>query len=178
MSEIKVAIRYAKALMDLAKEQKAVEEVYADMQLFHDTAKENAQLRAVLANPIISPADKKSIVASLFGKKVNKTTLAFFNIMADKGREAFLYAAAKQFFVLYNQHKGIVIAQVTSATALSASVKKDLITMIEEATRAKVTLEEKIDSHLIGGFVLQIGDKQIDASIARRFRDMKKELAA
>src|SRR5437762_622275 len=111
MSEIKVALRYAKSLLDLAKGENLVEEVNNDIKLFYQTVRASSQLQAVLSNPIVSLESKRAILHQLFEGKVNKFTIAFFDIMVSKGRAEFLYQGAKQFFELYNELNGIVKAE-------------------------------------------------------------------
>lgn len=174
MSELTVASRYAKSVIDLAREKNVLEEVNKDMHLFHDTLKANSQLRAVLQNPIVSSSAKKQILSKLFSQKINKLTASFFEIMVNKGREAFLYHTASQFFAQYNQLKGVVVAKITSASPLNEAGKKEIESIVANATKGQVVLEINVDPSLIGGFVLTVGDKQFDASIAKSLKDLKK----
>jgi F-type H+-transporting ATPase subunit delta len=178
MSEITVASRYAKSFVDLAQERNALEEVNKDMHLFYETVKSNSQLRAVLRNPIVSASAKKQILSKVFGDKVSKLTSSFFEIMVNKGREAFLYQTASQFFAQYNQIKGIVVARVISATPLSEASKKEIEERVARSTNSTVILETKVDPDLIGGFVLTVGDKQYDASLAKSLQQLRKEFSS
>jgi F-type H+-transporting ATPase subunit delta len=177
MSEIQVASRYAKSLIDLAKEQKVLDKVKADVDLFIETGKKEAQLLAVLKNPIISLDKKAAILKELFADKVQPMMVSFFNIMVNKGRAGLLNATAKEFVNLYNLDKGLVKAKVTSATALSEESKKQLVEAVKSATKGDVILEAKVDPSLIGGFVLQVGDRQFDASLNSKLKKLKKEFA-
>ena len=177
MSELTVAARYAKAIIDLAEEQKLVEPIKGDMELFLRTLKANPELKAVLANPIVSHSKKVHILDDIFASKVNKTSLAFFKLMVNKSRGEVLYATAGEFVNLYDIKHNIVHASVTSATALSDANKKVMIADIEAATGGTVKLETKIDANLIGGFVLTVGDRQVDTSIASDLHKLKKEFA-
>ncbi|WP_304066471.1 ATP synthase F1 subunit delta [Pedobacter glucosidilyticus] len=177
MSEIKVASRYAKSLIDLAKEQNALEQVKGDMQLFVDTVKASTELQAVLKNPIIPIGKKNSILVAIFGDKVHATTKAFLKIVIDKARAEVLFGTAKEFLNQYNQYKNIVTAKVTSAIALSDTAKADIIAKVKEVTGGEVRLNATIDESLIGGFVLTVGDKQFDASISSKLNQLKKDFA-
>jgi F-type H+-transporting ATPase subunit delta len=177
MSEVTVAIRYAKSLIDLSQEQKALEAVNKDMEFFLHTLKANPQLAAVLANPIIYHDKKVKILDSLFGGKVNKVTISFFNIMINKGRAEILQAAAHEFINQYDVIKNIVTATVVSATPLSEANKKTIIADIEKSTKGTVKLTAKVDPSLIGGFIITVGDKQIDTSIAGSLHKLKKDFA-
>ncbi|RYU90336.1 F0F1 ATP synthase subunit delta [Mucilaginibacter terrigena] len=177
MSEITVALRYAKALIDLAEEQNALEAVKTDMELFLGVVKGNPELGAVLANPIISHSKKIHILADVFGAKVNKVTLAFFNIMVNKGRGEVLYTTAHEFIGLYDVKNHITNAKVVTASKLSADNKKKMLDDVQKAIGGTVKLTDKVDPSLIGGFVLTVGDRQVDTSIASSLKRMKKEFA-
>ncbi len=177
MSEIQVASRYAKSLIDLAREQKVLDKVKSEMDLFIEVGKVNPQLLAVLKNPIISLDKKAAILKDLFADKVQPMVISFFNIMVNKGRAGVLYGTAKEFVNLYNQDKGIVKAKVTSAVALTEENKKQLVDVVKAATKGEVILEAKVDHKLIGGFILQVGDRQFDASLNSKLNKLKKEFA-
>ncbi|MGY4535666.1 F-type H+-transporting ATPase subunit delta [Mucilaginibacter sp. UYNi724] len=177
MSEITVALRYAKALIDLAGEQKALEEVKTDMELFLGTVKSSPELGAVLANPIISHSKKVHILADVFGSKVNKVTIAFLNIMINKGRGEVLYTTAQEFIGLYDVKNQITNAKVITASPLSAENKQKMLDDVQKAIGGTVKLTDKVDPSLIGGFVLTVGDRQVDTSIASSLKRMKKEFA-
>jgi F-type H+-transporting ATPase subunit delta len=177
MSEVTVAIRYAKALIDLATEQKALEAVQKDMDLFVHTIKANPELNAVLANPIIYHDKKIKILSGIFGDKVSKVTISFFNLMVNKSRAEIIYPAAIEFINQYDVVKNITTATVVSATELSEANKKTIIAEIEAETKGTVKLITKVDPSLIGGFVLTVGDRQIDTSISKSLARLKAEFA-
>ena len=177
MQNPRLATRYAKSLIDLAEENKSLEEVNKDMEFFLRTLKANPQLVAVLANPIIYHDKKVKILDALFGGKVNKVTISFFNIMINKGRAEILMAAAHEFINQYDVIKNIVSASVVSATPLSEANKKTIIADIEKTTKGTVKLTVKVDPSLIGGFIITVGDKQIDTSIAGNLAKLKKDFA-
>ncbi|GGH16008.1 ATP synthase F1 subunit delta [Pedobacter zeae] len=178
MSEIKVASRYAKSLIDLAIENNALEESYNDMVLFEKVVDESPELEAILKNPIV-PLDKKTgILNGIFADKAGKLTLTFFKTVVNKRRSAILFATAKQFVQQYNLIKGIVTADVTTASALSPAAKEEIVAIVKKELGAKqVIVNEKVNGKLIGGFILKVGDKQFDASIASGLSKLKKEFA-
>jgi F-type H+-transporting ATPase subunit delta len=178
MSELTVATRYAKSLIDLAEEQNALEEIKQDMTFFVQTLKANAQLQAVLRNPIVSHDKKVKILEAIFGGKVHKSTDAFFKIMVNKSRGEILYPTAQEFVNQYNFIKHVVKATVVSAAPLSDENRTLIIADVKEATNSSnVILKEKVDANLIGGFVLTVGDRQIDTSVASNLKKIKKEFA-
>jgi len=178
MSEFKVASRYAKALIDLAIEQKVLDGVKQDVEQFIAVLKSNNELQAVLKNPIIKQDKKINILTSLFENKFQPMLIGFFKIMVNKGRAEILYGTAQEFIREYNEYKGIVLAKVTSATALSDDNKKQLTQIIKSSTGHDVVLENKVNPDLIGGFIVTVGDKQIDASLAGRLNKLDRAFHA
>lgn len=176
MSEFKVATRYAKSLLDLAVEQGDLDTVKQDMEQFIGVLRSNTELQAVLKNPIMKQDKKQNILDALFKDKIHPSILAFFRIMVRKGRSGILYATAQEFVRAYNEYKGIVKATVTSATKLSDKNFDALKAILSEETKSEIILTNAIDPGLIGGFVVKVGDKQIDASIAGKLHKLEKHL--
>ncbi|MEJ5994742.1 ATP synthase F1 subunit delta [Pedobacter sp. Du54] len=174
----KAASRYAKSLIDLSTEQNALEELKNDMVLFEKVVDDNSELEAILRNPIV-PLDKKSgILNDVFGGKVHNITQSFLKLVVNKGRASILFETAKQFIHQYNLIKGIVTAEVTSATALTDESRKEIVSLVKKELGAnEVIVKEKLDDKLIGGFILKVGDKQFDASIASGLNKLKREFA-
>ena len=177
MSELTVANRYAKSLVDLAVEKKSLEETRKDMELFTHTLRANHELQAILANPIIPHQKKKNILEAVFAGKVSKITGAFFKIMVDKSRAQVLYATAKEFINQYNVIKHIVKATVVSAMPLSEDNKKNIIAELQRATGGTIELHARVDEKLIGGFVLTVGDRQVDTSLSSSLNRLKQDFA-
>lgn len=175
MSELQVASRYAKSLIDLATEQKVLDQVQEQMLLFVQVCRENPELVAVLKNPIISLDKKAAVLQGVFGSKVHKIVNAFFVLMVNKGRAALLLPTAKAYIVAFQAIKGIVIAKVKAASALSDEAKKQIIAHVKSMGANEVVLETTIDPATIGGFVLQVGDKQVDATLKTKLNKLKKE---
>lgn len=178
MSENKAASRYAKSLIDLSLERNALEEIKNDMALLDQVISHSPELEAILKNPIV-PLDKKAgILENVFGNKVNEVTRAFFKLLVSKGRSAILFDTSKSFVDQYNAIKGIVTANVTSATELTEESRTEIEAIVKKEIGANVVvINEKVNADLIGGFILKVGDKQFDASIASSLNKLKKEFA-
>ena len=175
MSEYRIASRYAKSLLDLAVEKKQLEEVNKDILLFSETVESNRDLVLMLKSPIITHDKKLTILNKLFGEKVNGLTLAFFQILTKKHREAYLPQIATEFHHQYNVNKGIEEATVTTTFPLSMALRKDFESVVEKITGKSVELTEKVDESLIGGFILKIGDRQIDDSVSSKLQALRVE---
>ncbi|WP_140937556.1 ATP synthase F1 subunit delta [Sphingobacterium lumbrici] len=178
MSVFKVASRYAKSLIDLAQEQGSLEVIKVDMEQIVALIKSSSELQAVLGNPIIKTDKKNSILEALFKDKVRPEILGFFNIMVRKGRSELVYATAQEFIREYNEVKGIVKAEVTSATALSEANLQSLKAKIAQEINAEVILTNKVDEALIGGFVVKVGDRQLDVSIAGKLNKLERHFSS
>lgn len=178
MSIFTVASRYAKSLIDLAQEQGQLDAVKGDVESVISVLKSNSELLAVLKNPIISTDKKRNILAAIFEGKINPVIVSFFYILVNKGRAAILLDIAKEFVREYNEAKGIVNASVTSAMPLSEANLAELQKIIEDDIKAQVVLKNIVDSSLIGGFIVRVGDRQMDASIAGKLNKLEKHFTA
>lgn len=174
MAESRVASRYVKSLLSLAVEQGAVEAVHNDMQLFNEVCRSNRPFAMMLQSPIIRHDKKKNILAAIFKGKVHNLTFAILEMLTDKNREPLLPAIAHEFHNAYNEYKGIEKASVTTTIAVDAKLKAEIEAIVKKlSTRKQVELVEKIDKDLIGGFILNVGDRQIDASIKNKLKSLK-----
>lgn len=174
----KAGARYAKSLLDLSKEQNAVEEVKNDMVFFEQIVDGNSELEAILKNPIVPLDKKQGILEGVFGGKVHAITNSFFQLVVKKGRSSILFDTAKQFVQQYNAIKGIVTAEVTSASALTDANRTEVVNLVKkELDASEVVVVEKVNPDLIGGFILKVGDRQFDASVASGLNKLKKEFA-
>jgi F-type H+-transporting ATPase subunit delta len=174
MAESRVASRYVKSLLGLAVEQKALEQVHADMLMFDKACRESRQLSMMLQSPIIKHEKKKDILEALFKGKVHSLTMAIIDILTKKNREPLLPAIAAEFGNAYNDYKGIEKATVTTTIAIDDKLKKEIEAMVKKLSNKKeVALTTKVDKDLIGGFILNVGDRQIDASVKNKLKSLR-----
>lgn len=174
MAESRVASRYVKSLLSLAVERGVVEEVHNDMQKFSAVCDQNRAFTVMLHSPVIRHEKKRAILVSIFSGKVNKLTMAFIDIITRKNREPILPAIAREFHNAYNEYQGIGQAYLTTTIPMDANLRKSIETIVKKLSNKKqVAIEEKVDKELIGGFILNVGDHQIDASIRSKLSKMK-----
>lgn len=176
MSDFRVASRYARSVFDLAIELKIVDKVYADMLLVEQVCTNNRKLVTLLKNPIIRYDYKLRILHKIFKKHIDKLTLKFFDLICRKNRAGILPEVSKVFVMLFHDYKGIVKADIATAVELSATIKKDFEGIVAKATGKKVELETTVDESLLGGYVLRIGDKQIDDTLKSKLNNLRREL--
>jgi len=175
MSYTKITLRYAAAFFDLATEKGVVEKASEDMVLLGKVCTSNRDFVRMLQNPVIHADKKKKVIALIFGTSVNTMSLSFMNLMIRKRRERYLPSIAEAFDNLYKISKGIKTAYVTSAISLDANEKAGILEIIGKLTDKKIELVESIDDKLLGGFVINIDDFQVDQSIATKIKVLKKD---
>lgn len=173
MSEHRIASRYAKSLLDLSVEKGSLEKVAADMENFVSLCKESRELLLLVKNPIVAHHTKLAVLDKIFEGKVDAITIAFFRLLTKKKRENYLPEIAKEFVAQYHAHKGMVESTITTVAPLTDDMRKEVIAIVKKITNKDVVLNETINENLIGGFVLKIGDKQIDESISSKLRELK-----
>ena len=170
------AKRYAKSLLSLALENGSLDKVHGDMLLVNQVISDSKELRVVLSSPIIKTEKKIAILSEIFKGKVTELSEKFIGLATEKGREAMLPAIARAFETAYRAHKNISTVEVTSAIALSEEQKKKILALAAEQGVENAEVIEKVDPELIGGFIMRMGDRQIDASIGNRINALKQEL--
>lgn len=176
MSVTRVAYRYAQALLDLATEQNVVDKVSEDMAHLSGVCKESKDFENLLNSPIIDSKKKMDIFEALFGSKMDKMSLGFMNLIVKNSREDLLADIAEGFVSLYKKSKNIMEVTVTSATKLDAATKDKIVEKIKANFEGTIELTEKVDPALIGGFIVRMDDKQIDASISSQLANLKNVL--
>ena len=175
MKSTKVAARYAKALLELAIEQKKVDSVSGDMHFLLQTNNESRDFELLIGSPIVK-ADKKIAIFKMIFEQFEEITMAFVELITKNGREALLPAIAAEFEAQVKAHKGIVPMTLVSAVPLDQSTKDAILGKVQGSVKGTLEITEVIDESLIGGFMVKMGDTQIDASVASQFKNLKQRL--
>jgi F-type H+-transporting ATPase subunit delta len=174
MPNPRLASRYAKALLDLAKEQNAVDAVLLDVQLLDALCRQSNDFANMLRSPIIKADKKLDIINAVVGGKVGVIVQGFLKLMVNKGRESNMPEIASSFIIQYKEMKNIKTVKLTLAAPVSDVVKKAIIkTITGDVPDSQVEVKEVINPDIIGGFILQLDDKLIDASVRRDLNDVK-----
>jgi len=177
MTETRVAARYAKSLIDLAQELQVLPAIADDMRLLAETLDKSRDLRLMLRNPIIKSDKKLAVLKAVFQGKVSDLTMRFFTLLAQKARESDLEGVGTAFMSQYRILQGIQQAHLTTAVPLTDELRQQFVKLAQEQTGKQIELVEKVDPELIGGFVLRLGDRQIDDSVASRLQDLRTSFA-
>ena len=167
MPNPRLATRYAKSLIDISNEKGDLEKVFADMQWIQSVSKSNRDFVNLLRSPVINPDTKKKVIDAVTAGKLSTIITAFIALLVKKGRESNLPEIATAFIAQYKIQKKIHTVKLTTAQPASEAVKKAIIEQVKQSSGFdNIELEEKVDKDIIGGFVLQMEDKLIDASVA------------
>lgn len=174
MSVARIASRYAKSLLDLAIERKQVERVKEDFDIFSETLK-NRDFHLMLKSPIVKSEKKRKIFQLLFEEKFDKLTMAFLSILLAKGREMYLPEIAKEYIVQYRDYKHISTVRITTpepiSEALVETIRKKLLA--DGIVEGQLEMQTKVDPSLVGGMILEFGDRLYDASASRKLEAFK-----
>lgn len=175
MNDSKISVRYSRALFQSALEKKILDEVNKDMILISEICK-IPETKEFIKSPIIVPSKKEAIFHKMLGDNVEKITLSLIDLIVKNGRESFIPAIARNFIHETKKYKGITESVLTTALKVDDKVRKQITDLISEVFKTKVELKANVDSEIIGGFILQIDDNYIDASIKNKLRKIRKEL--
>ncbi len=175
MKGTKVAVRYAKSLLELALENGNLDTVAGDMRYFSQTLDENPELTRLLNSPVIEGAKKVQVFKNVFGQ-FEKVTMSFFELVTKNGREGVLPEIAKSFDREVKIFKGIVSVELITAVALDEATRKMILAKVDDSVKGTLEVKETINPDLIGGFIVKMGDKQIDASVANQLNNLKQRL--
>lgn len=149
--------------------------VEQDMRGLIEAMKENRELSAVLASPVVRPEKKEAILRSVFAA-YQPLTVSFMALLAQKGRAGILVHMAKAFVALVLEERNVVLAEVTTAVPLDDARRADINALIGKLHQGGVELSEKVDPTLIGGYKLRVGDRMIDATVYQSLRTMHRNL--
>jgi F-type H+-transporting ATPase subunit delta len=176
MSNPRLASRYAKSLLDLAVEKGQMETVYHDMLYLERLTKGSREFLNVLRSPIIPNEKKKVVVDSVIGKNVSELTRSFARLLTNKNRETELPEIIKAFITQYKEKKKIYTVKLTTAVAVSDAVKNQIIEQVKKTSDMEnIELETTINPDIIGGFILEVGDKFVDASLAYNLKQISRQ---
>ena len=172
----RLAFRYAKAILDLAVEKGQLDTVYNDMLTMREVYRASRELVILLQSPIIKTDKKRQILEAVTAGKISPLTTAFNKLLMTKEREAYLPEIATAFIEQYKTHQGIQTVKLTTAVPISEDLKKAILDKIKADRHvAQIELHTEVKEELIGGFVLEIGDQLIDASVAFELHTIKQQ---
>ena len=174
MAGTRAAIRYAKAVLSLASDKKAATAVDKDMKLMSKTITENEDLDQLLKSAVIKAELKKETLNKIF-PNLNSISSSLFDLLVSNKRVNILGDIASKYSILFDELNGKEKATVITAIPMTSDLEVKVLARIKELTNKSVELENVVDESIIGGFILRIGDKQYNASVANKLNNLKRE---
>lgn len=177
MSVLRIANRYAKSFVDFGAENKKLPELIEDVKSILELTK-NKEFNLFLKSPIIKYEVKSKTINSLLEGRIQKETMDFLHLTLQKGRENLLPEILEAIIVKYQTLQNITRVTITSAVELAEDELNKISAQLEQMkiTGGKVEFVKKVNPAIIGGFILEIGDKLYDASVTSRLKLIRTEL--
>lgn len=176
MASTRAASRYAKAILDLANAKGVATEVNSDMNSIATAINSNLELSTFIQNPTIKVTVKQNALLEVFADS-NAVTKGLFQLLFENKRFEILESIAVEYGKLFDFANGMEQAQVTTAVPMDAALEQKVLAKIALLSDKKVSIQNIVDPAIIGGFILRIGDKQYNASVANRLQVLKRELS-
>ncbi len=174
MNNSKIAVRYAKAFFELGIEKNKLDDFRKDIDFIAQTVRES-DIQLLIESPVVKTSEKKKIFTDIFGKKIQELSLKFLLMIIDNRREVHISAICRNFIQQYLDYKGIKAAVVTTATPVDKDLQEKITKVIADIFKTKIELTTVEKEDIIGGFILRVGDKQLDASVSSKLSKIKRE---
>ena len=171
----RAAIRYAKAIYEIADEENFIEEVFNDMIRINKLNRNSSDFKNLLSNSIINNLDKKKAILSLLEKN-NSITEKLLDLLIHNKRVAIISDIASSFIQLYNKKNNIKEAIVITASPIDKDLEKKILSQIKIPAAKSINLINLVDSSIIGGFIIRYDGKEYNASIKQNLKNLKTEL--
>ena len=177
MDNGRISVRYARALFQIAQEQGCEEAVYDGLTRFaHNYLLAIAQFNEVLSNPMVAREEKIKLIEMATGEPLHDTLKQFIAFVVDKKREDKMFFIAMKYMEMYRAKHHILSTQVTTATELPEATYDKIKAFVKQTFDSDAELEVHIDPSLIGGFILDIENTRMDASVVGQLNALKNKL--
>jgi len=172
-----ISTRYASAIYEYAVEKKNETAAYQEMQVLIKSFSTYPMLRKVMNDPTISHAQKIQVLTTAPGARTNDLLKQILQVVVENGRANYMENIALAYNQIYREAKGIVIVNLTTVEPASEKTKQALIEIISKGNSKQVEFYTQTNSDIIGGFVLEIGDKRLDASVKNQLNQLRLNLS-
>jgi F-type H+-transporting ATPase subunit delta len=171
-----IARVYARSLFEVAIENGILDEIREQLGEFADELGRNRDLQVFFFSPYFSSQEKKDGISKIL-EGADERFVRFLEILAEGHRMPVVFRMRKAFDALWREERKLLPVSVTSAVELDPSLIDDIGQKIEEQTGRKVELTSTVDPDVLGGLVLQVGDRVLDASVRNRLERLRKQVA-
>ncbi len=178
MAEQKVSYRYAKAILDAAKNEGLEDAVFNDFRIVNLILKYVPELMSIAKKPLISPLRKKKIYRELFTERISTLTLNFILFLVDKARDFMIPDIISQYERLFYEMKNILPVEIFVAHELDEGLKEKFVKKLEETTGKKVVPKFIVDPKIIGGFKIKIEDWVFDTTLKNKLELLYQNLVS
>jgi len=166
--------RYATALYDLADEQKSLDEVAADLRTLRGMIDESADLRRLIRSPVLTRAEQGKAIAALAERAGFQRLVAnILGLLARNRRLFVLPEVIEAYLAELASRRGEVTAQVIAAQQLSEAQRQTLDEKLRRAVGGKVAIELRVDPSLLGGLIVKLGSRMVDASLSSKLQRLQ-----
>ena len=171
-----VAKRYAGALFEIAQEQNQVSRFHSELKLIAEAIESVPEAQAYLDNFLISPKEKKETLQMIFADKVSPILLNFLLLLTDKRRESYVGAIFTAFSMLYDEVEKIKNTELYTAIEVSSEEVKALAEKLSAVTGYTIRIVPHVDSEVLGGVKLRIGDRIIDGTLKKQLERLGNQM--
>lgn len=171
-----VADKYSSAMFELAQEQNKLDLMEEQLGYVAFVMDEQPELSSFLENPTVTEDAKIKLIGKIFESSLDKVALHFIYVMIKRGRDRYIKQTIAAFIKKSREARGILEATVTVAEPITADIEASVQAKLREVTGNDVILSVRQDPSIMGGIVIQVGDKRIDGSVARRLEELEKSL--
>jgi F-type H+-transporting ATPase subunit delta len=176
MKQAGAAVQYARALLDLANEQKQAEATGEELRELGLIIEGNKSLGSFLSDPGISAGDRTALLNKVFKGKVSQLVMNTMGVLNSKGRLGLLHGITEAYGELLDEQLGKIEVDVTVAQKLGAADLEQVRQRIGQALKKDAIVHQYVDEKIIGGMVLRVDDKLIDASVKHQLETMKRKM--
>ena len=176
MDSGRISARYAKALYEYAAERKKEKTIYEEMKFISDVFSFTPELAKALDNPRISSETKKELIITAAGSGISAELKRFVDMVVEKKREPYFQFISLMYQTIYRKENNIVIGKLTTVQPVNRQQEERMKAIVAEKTKGKVDFIANVNPGLIGGFVLQVGTYQLDASVSSQLKMIKNAL--
>ena len=171
-----ISVRYARALLKSATDQKLEDAVYQEMQLLAKSYVDVPQLRQTIDNPMLSKDKKEALLLTAVGGQPTNLTNAFIQLVLKEDREPVMQFIANSYVTLYRKQKNVIRGRLITAARVSPATEQKMRQMVESKTNGTVEFETEVNPDLIGGFILEYDTYRMDASVKAKLNNILQAL--
>ena len=168
---VTIARPYAEAIFALAKERNKLSE-WSDMLSLLVTVYDDPQLQAAIASPTVTRADIERLMLAVCGEQIDGNAQNFIQLLVQNGRLPAVAEIRRLFDLLKSEYEGVVEARISSAFPLEGQELEKIVSLLSKRYQKNISPTVDINSDLIGGIMVQVGDKVWDASVRGRLQEM------